>query len=143
MTRKYQSHGATKTAKVRKLIIQGGISVQEIAKTVKVPRQRVYALRSELRKLGQLPEQQLLGIASLPASALPPPEPETFMYEQTKGKQTTAPNTFVKPVVIERVSAVNEVENAIIERKLLKRAYTPVALMTLFLVALLAYTLLK
>jgi hypothetical protein len=75
----YNGHRNSKSAKIRKLLLSEeakSMTVDEVAKRMKVVPQRVYAARASLRKAGLLPpaRAEVTGIASLPHGTIKTPE---------------------------------------------------------------------
>lgn len=144
--RPYSGHGNSKSAKVRKLLLSEeakSMTVDEMAKRMKVLPQRVYAARATLRKAGLLPpaRAEVTGIASLPHGTITIPEyknvaPPTFeqMFAASQGRIYSA---HLDP--IEAADAASKVQDDMIERKHLKQSFMAVAALSVFLAALLIY----
>jgi hypothetical protein len=128
----YTGHGNSKSAKIRKLLLSEeakSMTVDEMAKKMKVLPQRVYAARATLRKAGLLPpaRAEVTGIASLPHGTI---------TIQDKGRQRTY-SAHLDP--IEAADAASRVQDDMIERKHLKQSFMAVAALSVFLAALLIY----
>jgi hypothetical protein len=153
----YNGHGNSKSAKIRKLLLSDEgktMTVDEIAKQVKVIPQRVYSARATLRKAGLLPpaRAEVTGIASLPVgggtitiSKLPEYKDKTpltpnqlFRFRVAQGRQSTY-SAHSDPLE----AAASKVEEAEMERKIVKRAFMPVVVLSVFLAALLIYLYVK
>jgi hypothetical protein len=146
----YNGHGNSKSAKIRKLLLSDEgktMTVDEIAKQVKVIPQRVYSARASLRKAGLLPpaRAEVTGIASLPVGGgtIPEYKDETpltpdQLFRVAQGRQS-AYSAYLDPLE----AAANKVEEAEMERKIVKRAFMPVVVLSVFLAALLIYLYVK
>ena len=151
----YNGHGNSKSAKIRKLLLSEEgktMTVDEIARQVKVIPQRVYSARASLRKAGLLPpaRAEVTGIASLPVgggtitiSKLPEYKDETpltpdQLFRVAQGRQS-AYSAHLDPLE----AATSKIEEAEMERKIVKRAFIPVVVMGVFLAALLIYAYVK
>jgi len=144
----YNGHGNSKSAKIRKLLLSEEgktMTVDEIARQVKVIPQRVYSARASLRKAGLLPPARGTGIASLPVGGGTITIPEykdvatpTFeqMFAASQGRTYSA---HLDPLE----AATSKIEEAEMERKIVKRAFIPVVVMGVFLAALLIYAYVK
>jgi hypothetical protein len=139
----YNGHGNSKSAKIRKLLLSEEgktMTVDEIARQVKVIPQRVYSARASLRKAGLLPPARGTGIASLPLPEYKNETPLTpdQLFRVAQGKQSTY-SAHLDPLE----AATSKIEEAEMERKIVKRAFIPVVVMGVFLAALLIYAYVK
>jgi len=157
----YNGHGNSKSAKIRKLLLSDEgktMTVDEIAKQVKVIPQRVYSARATLRKAGLLPpaRAEVTGIASLPVGGGTITIPEykdtaspTFeqmfaasqgrTYAEAMASQGRIYSAYLDPLE----AAASKVEEAEMERKIVKRAFMPVVVLSVFLAVFLIYLYVK
>ena len=155
----YSGHGNSKSAKIRKLLLSEeakSMTVDEMAKKMKVVPQRVYAARASLRKAGLLPpaRAEVTGIASLPVGGGTITIPEykdvatpTFeqmfaasqgrTYAEAMASQGRIYSAHLDP--IEAADAASRVRDSMIEHKHLKQSFMAVVALSVFLAALLIY----
>jgi hypothetical protein len=131
------------------------MTVDEMAKKMKVLPQRVYAARATLRKAGLLPpaRAEVTGIASLPVGGtITIPEYKdtaspTFeqmfaasqgrTYAEAMASQGRIYSAHLDP--IEAADAASRVRDSMIEHKHLKQSFMAVVALSVFLAALLIY----
>lgn len=115
----YSGHGNSKSAKVRKLLLSEeakSMTVDEMAKRMKVVPQRVYAARASLRKAGLLPpaRAEVTGIASLPHGTITIPTPDQRaeamrLFDIAQGKLASLPEyKDVAPPTFEQMFAASQ-----------------------------------
>ena len=164
----YNGHRNSKSAKIRTLLLSEeakSMTVNEMAKKMKVIPQRVYAARATLRKAGLLPPAgaEVTGIASLPHGTIktpeyvapilndtitipeynkpPTPEPGASLtpeqlFKVAQGRQGTY-SAHLDP--IEAAEAASRVQDGMIEHKHLKQSFLAIVALSVFLAAFLIY----
>ena len=140
MTRKYTQSKTTTTAKIRKLRVKGA-TVQEVVAAIKVSPQRVYVVRSDMRKKGLLPT----GIAALDHGQPLPATPAITLPEyrdigDTSDGQQRA--DFIYKIAqgrVEAAHAASEIEDGAIEKKHVKETMVYIAVFAIFAAALAIY----
>lgn len=122
-------HATSKAAKIRKLILQG-MPTKDIGLAVKVPMNRVYNIRSVLKKQGRLPGAT--GIATLSIGL-----PE---YRDTSDIKQNADLIYrITQGRVEAAHAASEVEDGAIEKKHRKETMVYIAVFAIFAAALAIY----
>jgi len=148
MTRKYTQSKTTTTAKIRKLLVKGA-TVQEVVAAIKVSPQRVYVVRSDMRKKGLLPT----GIAALDHGQPPPATPAITDTVTITSAKTTLPEyrdtSDIKQNAdliyritqgrVEAAHAASEIEDGAIEKKHVKETMVYIAVFAIFAAALAIY----